>query len=63
MKKPNEVSNIDKSNVIKVNEDQFIEEFLPQIVCSDANCEVVDKTGNIKGYITNEELQSSLTRS
>ncbi len=63
MKKPNEVSNIDKSNVIKVNEDQFIEEFLPQIVCSDANCEVVDKTGNIKGYITNQELQSSLTRS
>ena len=63
MKKPNEVSNIDKSNVIKVNEDQFIEEFLPQIVCSDSNCEVVDKTGNIKGYITNQELQSSLTRS
>ena len=63
MKKPNEVDDIDKSNVIKVHEDQFIEEFLPQIVCSDANCEVVDKTGNIKGYITNQELQSSLTRS
>ncbi len=63
MKKPNEVGNIDKSNVIKVYEDQFIEEFLPQIVCSNANCEVVDKTGNIKGYITNQELQSSLTRS
>ena len=63
MKKPNEVDNIDKSNVIKVHEDQFIEEFLPQIVCSNANCEVVDKTGNIKGYITNQELQSSLTRS
>ena len=43
MKKPNEVSNIDKSNVIKVYEDQFIEEFLPQIVCSNSNCEVVDK--------------------
>ena len=63
MKKPNEVSNIDKSNVIKVHEDQFIEEFLPQIVCSNSNCEVVDKTGNIKGYITNQELQSSLTKS
>ena len=63
MKKPNEVSNIDKSNVIKVHEDQFIEEFLPQIVCSNSNCEVVDKTGNIKGYIANQELQSSLTRS
>ena len=63
MKKPNEVSNIDKSNVIKVQEDQFIEEFLPQIVCSNSNCEVVDKTGNILGYITNQELQSSLSRS
>ena len=63
MKKPNEVSNIDKSNVIKVHEDQFIEEFLPQIVCTNANCEVVDKNGNIKGYITNKELQSSLTKS
>ena len=42
MKNLNESENIDKSNVIKVNEDQFIEEFLPQIVCSDSNCEVVD---------------------
>ena len=41
MKNLNESENIDKSNVIKVNEDQFIEEFLPQIVCSDSNCEVV----------------------
>ena len=63
MKNINESENIDKSNVIKVNEDQFIEEFLPQIVCSDSNCEVVDKNGNIKGYITNQELQSSLTKS
>ena len=63
MKNINESENINKSNVIKVNEDQFIEEFLPQIVCSDSNCEVVDKNGNIKGYITNQELQSSLTKS
>jgi glycine betaine/proline transport system ATP-binding protein len=63
MKNLNESENIDKSCVIKVNEDQFIEEFLPQIVCSDMNCEVVDKNGNIKGYITNQELQSSLTKS
>ncbi|WP_440652206.1 quaternary amine ABC transporter ATP-binding protein [Candidatus Pelagibacter sp. HIMB1542] len=63
MKNLNESENIDKSNVVKVNEDQFIEEFLPQIVCSDSNCEVVDKNGNIKGYITNQELQSSLTKS
>ena len=47
----------------KVNEDEFIEDFLPKIVCSDSNCEVVDKSGNVKGYISNQELQSSLTRS
>ena len=59
----NETNGIDKSNLIKVNEDQFIEEFLPQIVCTNANCEVVDKSGNTRGYITNKELQSSLTKS
>ena len=63
MTKANETNGIDKSNLVKVNEDQFIEEFLPQIVCTDANCEVVDKSGNITGYITNKELQSSLTKS
>jgi glycine betaine/proline transport system ATP-binding protein len=59
----NETNDIDKSNLVRVNEDQFIEEFLPQIVCTNANCEVVDKSGNTKGYITNKELQSSLTKS
>ena len=63
MTKVNETNGIDKSNLIKVNEDQFIEEFLPQIVCTNANCEVVDKSGNTKAYITNKELQSSLTKS
>ena len=63
MKNVNEAKDIDKSNLIKVNEDQFIEEFLPQIVCSNSNCEVVDKTGNVKGYISNKELQTSLTKS
>ena len=63
MKSANEVNGIDKNSLIKVGEDQFIEEFLPQVVCTNANCEVVDKQGNIKGYITNKELQKSLTRS
>mgnify|MGYP002701142160 FL=1 len=63
MTKANETNGIDKSNLVKVNEDQFIEEFLPQIVCTNANCEVVDKSGNVTGYITNKELQSSLTKS
>ena len=63
MTKANETNGIDKSNLVRVNEDQFIEEFLPQIVCTNANCEVIDKSGNITGYITNKELQSSLTKS
>ena len=63
MTKASETNGIDKSNLVRVNEDQFIEEFLPQIVCTNANCEVIDKSGNITGYITNKELQSSLTKS
>ena len=59
----NEANGIDKNNLIKVQEDQFIEEFLPQVVCTNANCEVVDKKGNVKGYITNKELQKSLSKS
>jgi glycine betaine/proline transport system ATP-binding protein len=63
MKAANEANGVDRSNLIKVQEDQFIEEFLPQVVCTNSNCEVVDKKGNVKGYITNKELQSSLTKS
>ncbi len=63
MKPMNEVNGIDKNNVVKVQEDQFIEEFLPKVVCNNANCEVIDKQGNVKGYITNKELQKSLTKS
>ncbi len=63
MKPANESNGIDKNNLVKVQEDQFIEEFLPQVVCTNANCEVVDKQGNVKGYITNKELQKSLSKS
>ena len=63
MKPINQSDDIDKSNLIKVGEDQFIEEFLPQVVCSNSNCEVVDKQGNAKGYISNKELQESLRSS
>ena len=63
MSSTKESNGIDKSNLIKINEDQFIEEFLPKVVCTNANCEVVDKEGNIKGYITNKELQKSLSKS
>lgn len=58
-----QANGIDKTNLIKVNEDQFIEEFLPKVVCNNSNCEVVDRQGNTKGYITNKELQKSLSKS
>tara|TARA_B100000686_G_scaffold331744_1_gene395633 strand:+ start:593 stop:1621 length:1029 start_codon:yes stop_codon:yes gene_type:complete len=51
------------NNRIKVNEDQFLEEFLPKVVCSDTTVEVVDKKGDVKGYITSKELETSLTKS
>jgi len=63
MKPTNQSNDVDKSDLIRVQEDQFIEEFLPKIVCKNSNCEVVDKQGHIKGYITNKELQSSLIKS
>ena len=63
MKPTNDANGIDKNNLIKIGEDQFIEEFLPQVVCTNANCEVVDKKGNVKGYISNKELQQSLSKS
>jgi glycine betaine/proline transport system ATP-binding protein len=60
----NQFKGKDKSNNrIKVTEDQFLEEFLSKIVCSDTTVEVVDKQGNVKGYITNKELETSLAKS
>tara|TARA_B100000029_G_scaffold337054_1_gene329212 strand:+ start:1450 stop:2475 length:1026 start_codon:yes stop_codon:yes gene_type:complete len=59
----NKSNNIEKSNLIKVKEDQFIEEFLPSVVCNNSNCEVIDSKGDVKGYITNKELQNCLSKS
>jgi len=39
-----------------------LDEFLPKVVCSNANCEVVDKNGSVKGYITQKELSKALTK-
>ena len=51
------------SNTIKVNEDSFLDEFLPQVCLTPATVEVVDKSGNTKGYITEKELSKALTKS
>ena len=49
-------------NTIKVNEDSFIDEFLPKVCLTQATIEVVDKSGNVKGYITDKELSTALTK-
>jgi len=63
MRPANQSDDVNKTDLVRVQEDQFIEEFLPKIVCCNSNCEVVDKQGNVSGYITNKELQSSLIKS
>ena len=50
------------SSKIKVNEDSFLDEFLPKVCLTPATVEVVDKSGNIKGYITDKELSVALTK-
>ena len=47
---------------IKVLENSFIEEFLPQVIEKRAVVEVIDKDGNTSGYITEKELAQSLTK-
>ena len=37
----------------------FLDEFLPKVVCSNANCEVVSKEGSVKGYLTEKELSKA----
>ena len=57
-------SNEEKNlNIIKVSEESFLEEFLPQVCCSPTTVEVVDKKGDIRGYITHNQLSSALTKS
>jgi len=50
------------SNTIKVNEDAFLDEFLPKVCLTSATVEVVDKSGNVKGYISDKELSKALTK-
>ena len=49
-------------NMIKINEDSFLDEFLSKICLTAATVEVVDKNGNVKGYITDKELSKALTK-
>ena len=49
------------SNVF-TKEDTFLDEFLPKVCLTPATVEVVDKSGNVKGYITDKELSKALTK-
>jgi len=51
-----------QSNTIKVNENDFLDEFLPKVCLTPATVEVVDDNGNIKGYITEKVLSKALTK-
>jgi len=51
-----------KSSMIKVNEDSFLDDFLPKICLTSATVEVIDKNGNAKGYITDKEISKALTK-
>jgi len=59
---PQKFKGSQNSKTIKVNEDSFLDEFLPQVCLTPAIVEVVDKSGNIKGYITDKELSIALTK-
>ena len=51
------------SNMIKVDENSFLDEFLPKICLTSAIVEVVDENGKTKGYITDKEISKTLTKS
>ena len=64
MVKANEfdTKNIKLSDTFKVNENTYIEEFLPKILESNCTFVVVDSKGDTKGYVTSKELAISLSK-
>ncbi len=64
MVKANEfdTSNIKLSEVYKVDEGSYIEQFLPKVLADRCTVMVVDKMGDTKGYITEKELAVSLSK-
>jgi len=48
--------------MIKVNENSFLDEFLPKICLTSATVEVIDGKGNTKGYITYKEISKALSK-
>jgi len=58
----NKINGSKNNNTIRVNEDSFLDEFLPKVCCTPTTVEVIDKSGNVKGYITDKELSKALTK-
>ena len=48
---------------LKVNENSFVEEFLPIVLEQHSLVEVIDKQGNTMGFITEKEIAKSLSKS
>ena len=55
-------NNIKLSDTYKVNENVYIEEFLPKVLANNSTIIVVDNKGNTKGYITAKQLSISLSK-
>ena len=51
------------AETLKVNENSFVEEFLPIVLEQHALVEVIDKKGNTMGFITEKEIAKSLSKS
>ena len=58
-----DTKNITLANTFKVDESVFVEEFLPKVLKDRSTIVVVDKTGDIKGYINEKQLAFALDKS
>ena len=57
-----DASTINASSTYKYDEDTFIEDLVPKVLKERSTIEVIDKTGNTKGYISSDELSVALTK-
>ena len=51
------------AETLKVNENSFVEEFLPVVLEQHSLVEVIDKQGNTMGFITEKEIAKSISKS
>ena len=51
------------AETLKVNENSYVEEFLPIVLEQHSLVEVIDSQGNIMGFITEKEIAKSLSKS